>query len=306
VTRDGWRRAAYLVGAVAAAAVLAAGVMLVVAPLRGLDRSAPPSATPTAVPPTSAPAAGVTPARPPSPRPSPTNPAPSGVHMPRGNLPGWRQTFSDDFTGEALSARWFRYDGQPAGDPGGWFEPGHVSVGDGKLVIGAWPEPDRRDLYVTGGVSNRNTFSQTYGRFEIRFRAERGTGIAYVALLWPSDNQYPPEIDFAEDNGRDRRTMHGAMHPALAGYANEGRSVSADFTKWHTAGLEWTPGKLVFTLDGEPWATITGPHVPDEPMGLALQTQAWYCGHGWEACPDESTPARVDLEVDWVVCYARE
>jgi beta-glucanase (GH16 family) len=228
---------------------------------------------------------------------------PGGEPMPRGDLPGWRQTFTDDFSGGALGDRWFSYDGQPDGDPGGWFASSHVSVGGGLLTIGGWREPARRNLYVTGGVSNRNSFSQTYGRFDVRFRADRGTGIAYVLLLWPSSNSYPPEIDFAEDNGRDRRTMYASIHPA-DGSDPLLRSVGADATQWHTAGLQWTPGRLVFTLDGRAWATVTGARVPAEPMGLALQTQAWHCGHDWEACPDTSTPARVNLEVDWVVAYA--
>jgi hypothetical protein len=231
----------------------------------------------------------------------------SGVPMPTGDLPGWRQVLTDDFAGTELAGdRWFRYEGQPIGDPGGWFDPSHVSVRDGKLVIGAWPEPARNNLYVTGGIATRDGFRQTYGRYEVRFRADQGTGIAYVLLLWPSSNEARPEIDFAEDNGRDRQTSYGALHPADPGRPIVVRTVETDATSWHTAGLEWTRQRLVFTLDGEPWATIEGPQVPDEPMDLALQTQAWYCGHSWEACPDGTTPDRVDLEVDWVVVYARQ
>jgi hypothetical protein len=44
----------------------------------------------------------------------------------------------------------------------------------------------------------------------------------------------------------------------------------------------------------------------DRVGGLALQSQAWYCGHTWEACPDETTPPVVNLQVDWVVAYLPE
>ncbi|MDG4830331.1 glycoside hydrolase family 16 protein [Solwaraspora sp. WMMD1047] len=227
---------------------------------------------------------------------------PSGVRLPQGDMPGWRQIFTEDFSGTALDDRWFAYEGQPDGDPGGWFDPSHVSVSGGLLTIGGWREADRGNIYATGGISNRRVVSRTYGRFDIRFRMDRGTGIAYALLLWPASNVYPPEIDIAEDNGRGRDRMYGVLHP-VTGRPVE-RSVPGDFTQWHTAGLEWTPGRLVFTLDGEPWTEITGDQVPDEPMALALQSQAWYCGHTWEACPDETTPERVNLQVDWVSIYA--
>ena len=46
--------------------------------------------------------------------------SPSGVPMPVGNIPGWRQVFADDFTGATLdTSRWRLYWGQPGGDPGG-------------------------------------------------------------------------------------------------------------------------------------------------------------------------------------------
>src|SRR5207248_3096561 len=46
---------------------------------------------------------------------------PSGVPMPIGQIPGWYQTFTDDFTGNSLNDQWFRYSGGPSGDNGGWF-----------------------------------------------------------------------------------------------------------------------------------------------------------------------------------------
>ena len=82
------------------------------------------------------------------------------------------------------------------------------------------------------------------------------------------------------------------------------RTVRGDFTRWHTAGVEWTPGKLVYTLDGRRWATVTTAAVPREPMEMDLQTQAGTCGDRDAPCPDSSTPARVTMQVDWVVAYA--
>ncbi|GAA3390200.1 glycoside hydrolase family 16 protein [Cryptosporangium minutisporangium] len=222
--------------------------------------------------------------------------------MPATDLAGWRRVLSDDFTGTELSNRWLAYDGQPSGDPAGWFDPAHVRVSDGVLTIrGAYQKARRK--WVTGGVSTRNSLKQTYGKYEVRFRADRGKGISYALLLWPVDDSWPPEIDFAEDNGDRRDRLHATLH-AIGGSQIE-RSVTGDFTDWHVVGVEWTPGRLAYTVDGRVWATLLDERVPDQPMALALQTQAWYCGHTWQRCPDSSTPAQVNLQVDWVVAYAR-
>ncbi len=229
----------------------------------------------------------------------------SDVPMPRGNQAGWRQVFADDFSRRSLGSDWVSYDGAPIGDPGGYFSSSRVKLRDSKLTIGAWPDPQRRDMYVSGGVSNRNALSQVYGKYEIRFRMDRGTGIAYALLLWPTGNAHLPEIDIAEDNGKNRDRLFTTMHSA-DGDAHIERNIAVDTTQWHTAGIQWSPGRITYTLDGRPWSTITDNRVPsNDPMSLALQSQAWHCGNSWQACPDASTPKRVNLEIDWVVAYAR-
>ena len=104
-----------------------------------------------------------------------TGSGPSGVPMPTGNITGWKQTFAEDFNSGNLSDRWYMYEGQPGGDPGGWFLPSHVSQSNGRLVITGFKEnTPNGNIYATGGVSNARSFSQTYGRFEFRFRMDRG------------------------------------------------------------------------------------------------------------------------------------
>jgi hypothetical protein len=39
-------------------------------------------------------------------------------------------------------------------------------------------------------------------------------------------------------------------------------------------------------------------------MELDIQSQAGTCGDVYRPCPDSSTPAHVELQVDWVVAYA--
>jgi beta-glucanase (GH16 family) len=225
--------------------------------------------------------------------------------MPVGNIPGWRQVFTDDFNGRTLDlSKWRLYWGQPGGDPGGWFDPRHVTVSDGMLTISAYR--DRRDggRWATGGLSSSPALVQTYGKYLVRFRLDPGIGVGHAALLMPANNSWPPEVDFSEDNGSGRTgtlvTLHYGKHDThWSAYL-----ANVNLTQWHTLGVEWTPGKLQYTIDGRIWNTMTGSAVPALPMVLDLQTQTWPCSGTWGRCPNASTPRVVRMYVDWVVAYA--
>ena len=158
----------------------------------------------------------------------------------------------------------------------------------GELVIRGYKDPaavtasgcttDANGL-VTGGVK-LTANSQTYGKYEVRMRIDNGQGVSLVALLWPTADTWPPEVDFTEDNGAAPRTLDTATEHW--GTATNPLSVEdtlpVNLSQWHTVGVEWSPGKIVYTMDGTPWATETNANVPDMPMQLALQTEAWQCG----------------------------
>jgi beta-glucanase (GH16 family) len=134
---------------------------------------------------------------------------------------------------------------------------------------------------------------------------DRGKGVAMIALLWPVRNQWPPEIDFAENGGEThaRKSVTATLHYGTANNQIQ-RTVRADFTNWHVLGVEWTPGLLVYTLDGHRWAIVHSSAVPSQAMELDFQAQAGTCGDRYAPCPDATTPSRVDLQIDWVAAYA--
>ncbi|MET0510231.1 MAG: glycoside hydrolase family 16 protein [Thermoleophilaceae bacterium] len=219
----------------------------------------------------------------------------------------WRPVFLDDFRHGLDRSKWGRYSGQPGGDPGGWWAPSHVVVRKGVLNLETYRDPRFGDRWVSGGLSNARALKQTYGKYEVRFRMDRGKGVAAILLLWPVADHWPPEIDFAEDGGATggRRSMSATLHHGEDNRQIQ-RTVRADFSRWHTMGVEWTPGKLVYTLDGRPWGRVRSRHVPRERMELAIQAQAGTCGDRDAPCPDRSTPRMVRLQVDWVRAYTRK
>ena len=237
--------------------------------------------------------------------PAPRPVGPSGLAMPKSSLTHWRLKSAVDFTGTALPAGWGSYEGQPGGEPNGYWKHSHAYVRNGVLTLAGYRDGSK---FVTGGVMaySPQVGQQTYGKYEVRFRIDKGHGVKYAALLWPTSERWPVdgEIDFAEDGGGDRTRSTGTLHYGASNSQIQ-KSLSGDFSRWSTMGVEWSPNKIVYTLNGRAWATVTGAAVPHTPMNLAIQTQAGTCG-SWAGatCPNATTPAHVNMQIDWAVTYS--
>jgi beta-glucanase (GH16 family) len=222
--------------------------------------------------------------------------APSGAALPPKTLKGWSRVFADDFTGTRLGSSWFAYSGLPGGNSAGWWAPSHATVGGGMLTLRGYRSGGK---FVTAGVMNWTASKRLYGKYVVRYRAEAGQGVEYVLLLWPQAG-WPPEVDFAGDNGGNRNHIAGTILWSPKRLMWD-RNLAGNFTKWHTAGVEWRPNSLKLTLDGRVWATITGAAVPKVPMHLVLQSEALPCSQ--YKCVTSATPAHVNVYVDWVAVY---
>jgi beta-glucanase (GH16 family) len=224
-------------------------------------------------------------------------------HVQRNNR--WRRVFFDDFSRGLRSSRWGAYSGQPGGDPGGLWSPSHAVVANGVLNLETYRDSRYGGRWVSAGVSSAPALKQTYGKYEVRVRVDGGKGVAFVALLWPSGNVWPPEIDFAENGGETSVRDHVT---ATLHYRSDNsqiqRTVHVDLTQWHTVGVQWLPGKLIYTIDGRQLAVVRSGAVPHQPMELDLQTQAGTCGVSFAPCPDKQTPAHVNAQIKWVAAYA--
>ena len=225
-----------------------------------------------------------------------------------GRGQGWHQLFADRFTGHTLDrSKWVAYSGQPGGAGSrwtGWWAPEHIEVRDGIAVLRAYRDARNGNRWTSAGMSTSRSLAQTFGKYEVRFRMDPGYGISFAVLLWPVAKHWPPEIDIAENAGTDggRSSMAATVHLDAERYVQ--RDAAVDLSAWHTVGVEWTPGELVYTLDGAAWGAVSGSDVPAEPMYLALQTLAG-AGDRWRPTPDASTPPEVDMQVDWVTGYTR-
>jgi beta-glucanase (GH16 family) len=215
-----------------------------------------------------------------------------------------KPVFTDNFTGTALGKSWSVYNNPYVKSPKPKRTLDSVRVRNGSLQItGHYEKPYG---YVGGGVADKT--NRTYGRWEIRFRADAGAGYAPVVLLWPK-GRWPDdgEIDLAEVGNPQR---HGAGEFLHLGVRNRfiGKHIpsTVDFTRWHTIAVDWLPDHITFWLDGKAlWtvkhATGNADYIPSTPLHLALQNDAG-CDTGCKT--DQNTPAQVVMDVDWIKVYA--
>jgi hypothetical protein len=237
--------------------------------------------------------------------------APSGQPMPRGDLPGWKQIFADDFTTDvalgsfpgAVASSWSAYsDGSKDTSRNGTYFPSKVvSIRHGLMDL---------HLHTEGGIhmvaaplpklSATKPYGQLYGRHAVRFRADALHGYKTAWLLWPDSSRWPAdgEIDFPEgdlDQGICAYMHHmGATSPSDQDWF----CPRAAFTSWHTAVIEWTPTAVRFVLDGQLAGTSTS-RIPSTPMHWVLQTETALSG----GPPSAATDGHV--QIDWVTAYRR-
>lgn len=125
--------------------------------------------------------------------------------------------------------------------------------------------------YSSGMVTTFGSYTFTYGYTQISAQLSGGSGSWPALWLLPTSELWPPEIDIMENWG-DPNSFNATFH-----YGTSSNSQQAAQHVWtpsnldsgyHTYGLLWEPGILVWYLDGKAVFTYTGSSVPSQPMYL--------------------------------------
>lgn len=195
--------------------------------------------------------------------------------------------------------------------------------GNGNLVIRAQREPVPYDTcwygpceFTSALLVTDGTFRRRFGRFEIRMKVPRGRG------LWPAFWMYGEtadglwgEIDLFEGNGQYPDRIFQAAHgPGFTGERIAAVTGMNDLdADYHTYVLDWSPGSLVYLVDGEERVTITPRSLPRDAtwpfddidvflvLDLSLGSR-----ESWSGAVDDRTPFPADLLVDYVRVYAND
>ena len=196
-----------------------------------------------------------------------------------------------------------------------WYLPEQVSVSDGMLHLTAAKEPVeasdgeeypyRSGMVTTGPTPDSDGVSKrafTYGKVETRLRVPAGRGLWPAVWLLPTTEESRPEIDVMEVIGQEPQINKMHVHPLDRDkeslgkdYQLPGGASLAD--GFHTLTLDWSPGLLIFGLDGTEMWRVTGDDVPSEPMYLLFNLAV---GGAYPGDPDEATKFPAQFDIDYV------
>ena len=242
---------------------------------------------------------------------------PSGVAMPIGNLPGWRQVYANDFT---VNVPLGGFSGCTPGSTVGdsictglpaaeqrllWAYPpsykdtsGHsynptadLSISHGEL--NDWLHDDAAATVVPRIRDGNGGNGMVQGAYVVRFRAGAVPGYKTAFLLWPESQRWPEdgEIDFPEGDLNSTITANMHWQGGTSITSRDFYATATTFARWHTAVIEWTRARCKFILDGKVVGVSTA-RIPDTPMYWVLQVET-----------KGSSTSAGHLYIDWAVAY---
>lgn len=190
------------------------------------------------------------------------------------------------------------------------------SVKDGILSITARPTPSALEdqvasqPYISGVLTTEKSFSQQYGRFEVRAKPPKGQGLWSAFWLLPSFDAWPagvavlPEIDVMEHLGHQPNVFHTTLHTNQTGaltshpYDHTERNNLTD--TFHVYSVVWTQTSVNWYIDGKWRAAHPTPKDFTRPVHFLLNLAV---GGTWPGPANSSTEFPARFQVDYVRAY---
>jgi beta-glucanase (GH16 family) len=165
-----------------------------------------------------------------------------------------------------------------------YYCPENVMLTDNGIIIVTKKETRKSKSYTSGKVTSKKAYM--YGRFSFVIKVSEGRGIFPAIWLLPKEDKAYPEIDIFEMIGCHPLDFYGVIHYIESGEpAREYFRKEVEKKERYEVGLEWTPEKLSWYIDGQR-VFETNKGVPNEPMYLIINQAV---GGNWAGSPDINT-----------------
>ncbi|HAQ38060.1 MAG TPA: glycoside hydrolase [Saprospirales bacterium] len=193
-------------------------------------------------------------------------------------------------------------------------------VEDGVLKIIARKEQKENKNYTSARLSSQAKAAFKYGLIEARAKLPAGKG-TWPAIWMLGSNRltagWPDcgEIDIMEHVGYEPDSVHGTIHTAAYNHikgTQKGGSVFIEdpYSAFHVYGIEWTPDRMDFLLDGKVYYYVENEHLSDkewpfdQPFYLIMNVAIGGNWGGKKGIDDSIFP--VEMIVDWVRVYQKD
>ena len=206
---------------------------------------------------------------------------------------GAQYQFDDEFNGTSVDTSvWRLYTGwlNDGNNSIMYYQPDNITESGGFLNITSdYVNPPIDGYNYSSGYMWQNTFNFLYGTVTIHAKMPGGTGpwpafwllgancqsdpsLADTYCNWP----YPgsDEIDITEILQSDHTLVNQQVH-TMSGNTQQNPGCKVETTDvsqdWHTYTLIWSPGSLIWEIDGTTTCTVSE-YVPSTPMYLIINT----------------------------------
>lgn len=232
----------------------------------------------------------------------------------------WKLSFRDEFNGRGKPSaeRWNLHTGNGVNGYGHqalqYYDPDNVEMdGSGSLVLTARRERNGEKCwngpcaYTSGRIDSAGKVTHTYGRLTARMKIPVGKGLWPAFWTQTTDRRkaWYSEIDVLETIGSEPNRVQGFAHTA------KGRPGGGDLfldhnldEKFHVYGVDWTPERIVWWIDGKPYAELK--RYPRWPFGDGVSHFFIFnlqVGGEWPGDPDENTVFPARMYIDWIRTY---
>lgn len=237
------------------------------------------------------------------------------------NDPHWQLVWEDHFNTFDAN-KWLKVDWAQHGEPQLYLA-NNITVSNGNLVIkvnnnptycppnpptvwgACWPCANQWYNYTSGWVETKQAYNTQFGYIESRIKLPYGYG--FFPAFWTFigsgvSGSNAAEIDIFEMLGHSpSNEITTNIHLNYSDgniYFQKQTPTNYDYNNtWHTYGIEWSPSKIIWYVDGSPIRLFPNHGIID-PVRIILNL-AIEPGY----LPNSSTPFPSDMLVDYVKVY---